>query len=86
MPKGTSRQVKPHPKHSKGKHTGRSGKPGGRSRKLGGTRSHRLHQARTQHTPHLQSGCLCPCPQQPPPAPEPPDGGGGHGHASGDTP
>ena len=59
MPRGTSRQVKPRPKHSKAKkqHAHKS-----RQARLGGTRSQRLHAARTP-LPHLQPPCPCPCPQ-----------------------
>jgi hypothetical protein len=59
MPRGTSRQVKPRPKQSKGKkqHAHKS-----RQKRLGGTRSQRLHAARTQ-LPHLQPPCSCPCPE-----------------------
>jgi len=58
MPRGTSRQVKPRPKHSKGKpeHARKT-----RQARLGGSRSHRLLVARTGPLPHLQPPCACPC-------------------------
>jgi hypothetical protein len=72
MPRGTSRQVKPRPKHTKAK---KHHKLQSRSARLGGPRPKRLQAARTGPLPHLQDPCQCPC-QQPatpgPPAPIPP--------------
>jgi len=58
-PRGTSRQVKPRPKTTKAK---KLHKRPTRTQKLGGSKSERLHQARTGPLPHLVQPCACPCP------------------------